>query len=315
MQVHQQLRLAFLAAAVAGAMVPASAPALEFDLKGSLGEAGFTHYVSPITNPLFNETPYITTEVRPMWLHQDIPNHIRVHGLGRLSLGGDIDVLAVQIRVAITDRLGFIATKDGWADIDFENTLHDDDGAANLAFGFKYAVLAEAESNSLLTVGIKYEAPTGGLKTHINGVPSTGTRLQGQGDGLLDLFVSGARTFGPVGLEANLGTQIAMDGGKDASFLHFSLHADYDVMERVFPLIELNGYTPIDDGNRTSLGVNGMDLVNMGSSNSETIVTIAPGVRVRLIDNVDFGTAFEIPITSDEDLMNWRFTTDFVIHM
>lgn len=307
MSARNQITHAVFAAAVAVAAATSSASAEGIDLKGSLGQAGFTHYVAPVSNPLFNETPYITTEARPMWIHQEIPGHIRVSG-GRVPLGGNIEVLAVQLRIAITDRLGFIATKDGWADIDFHKTLHDENGAANLAFGFKYAVLAMPESNSLVTVGIEYEAPSGGIKTdHI--------RLQGQGDGMLDLFVAGARTFGPVGLEANLGTQIAMDPDKDVTFLHYSLHADYDVMERVFPLLELNGYTPLNDAKRTDLGVNGMDLVDMGSSNSETIVTIAPGVRVRLVDNVDFGTAFEVPITSDQDLMEWRFTTDLVIHL
>lgn len=288
-----------LIAAVAALAIPASAHAL--DLAGSLGEAGFKHYVAPISSPIFNETPYITTEVRPMWLHQEIPSEF-------ITDGGDIDVLAVQLRVAITDRIGFIATKDGWADIDFDKTLTDENGAANLAFGFKFAALAEAETNTLLTLGIKYEAPSGDIKTN-------GIKMQGQGDGLIDLFVTGARTFDRVGLQGSIGTQIAMDADKDMSFMHYSLHVDYDVMERVFPTIEFNGYTPIEDGNRTAVAANGMDLVNLGSRNPNTVITFAPGVRVRLMDNVDYGFAFEMPLTDAEDLMDWRVTNDFVIHM
>ena len=308
MPVRNPLTNAVLAAAVAVALAPSHAVAEGIDLKGSLGEAGFTHYVSPLSNPLFNETPYITTEVRPMWMHQEIPN-------GFASSGGDIDVFAVQLRVAITDRLGFIATKDGYADIDFDDLLESEDGAVNLAFGLKYAVLAQADTNSLVTVGIKYEAPSGGIKTQIHVVPNTGLSLQGQGDGLIDLFVSGARSFGQLGIEGSLGTQIAMDMGADMSFLHYAFHVDYDVMERVFPLLELNGYTPINDGSRSAVGANGMDLVNMGSSNASTVVTFAPGVRVRIIDNVDVGLAYELPLTDDKDLMDWRITTDFVVHL
>jgi hypothetical protein len=296
-----------LALAAIGVAVPSAALAIDFDLKGSLGEAGFTHYAAPVSNPLFNETPYITTEARPMWLRQEIPHHIKV-GNSNVALGGNIDVFAIQLRAAITQRLGFIASKDGWADVDFYNTLDDDEGFANLAFGFKYAVLAEHESNSLVTVGFKYEAPSGGMKT-------SGIRLQGQGDGLFDLFVAGARSFGPVGIEANLGTQVAIDQDKDTSFLHWAIHADYEVMDRVYPFVELNGYTPIEDGNRTALGVNGMDLVNMGSSNSDTVITAAPGLRVRLHDNVDLGFAFELPLTEENDLMDWRVNTDLVIHL
>jgi hypothetical protein len=44
----------------------------DLNFKGSLGENGFKHYVPPVSNPLFNETPFITTEVRPIWLHNDI---------------------------------------------------------------------------------------------------------------------------------------------------------------------------------------------------------------------------------------------------
>jgi hypothetical protein len=300
MQVRKQLVRVVILAVTATAL-PIAAAAETLDLKGSLGEAGFTHYVSPVSSPIFNETPYITTEIRPMWIHQEIPGSFATGG-------GDIDGLAAQIRVAITDRLGFIATKDGWADVDFDGVLQSEDGALNLAFGLKYAVVAQAETNTLVTVGIKYEAPAGDIK-------SSGIRLQGQGDGLMDLFVAGARSFGPLGLEANLGTQIAMDGDDDMSFAHYSLHADYEVLGRVYPLLEVNGWTPIDDGNRTNVGANGLDLVNLGSGNASTVVTFAPGVRVRLHDHADFGFAYEVPMTDDQDLMNWRVTTDFVVHL
>jgi hypothetical protein len=300
MHVRKQL-VRVVTLAIAATALPIAASAQALDLKGSLGEAGFTHYVAPVSSPIFNETPYITTEIRPMWIHQEIPGSFATGG-------GDIDGLAAQIRVAITDRLGFIATKDGWADVDFDGVLQSEDGALNVAFGLKYAVVAQAETNTLVTVGIKYEAPAGNIK-------SSGIRLQGQGDGLMDLFVAGARTFGPLGLEANVGTQIAMDGDDDMSFAHYSLHADYEVLGRVYPLLEINGWTPIDDGNRTSVGANGLDLVNLGSGNASTVVTFAPGVRVRLHDHADFGFAYEVPMTDDQDLMNWRVTTDFVVHL
>src|SRR3546814_6096228 len=35
---------------------------LGLDLNGSLGEGRHSRYVPPLTNPVFNETPYITTE-------------------------------------------------------------------------------------------------------------------------------------------------------------------------------------------------------------------------------------------------------------
>src|SRR5215467_14175143 len=73
----------------------ASAPARAdfwdaLDLDGSLGAAGGHHrYVPAISNPLFNETPYITTELRPLYLHNDIPS-------GFITQGGHIDAGAVE---------------------------------------------------------------------------------------------------------------------------------------------------------------------------------------------------------------------------
>src|SRR3546814_19528689 len=54
-------------------------------------------------------------------------------------------------------RLGFIATKDGYADAHFDEALDDEDGFSNIAFGFKYAILSDPESESLLTAGLRYE--------------------------------------------------------------------------------------------------------------------------------------------------------------
>ena len=304
---ESRTRELFLATAMT---VLAPATGLALDLSGSLGEGGHSHYVAPTSNPILNETPYITTEIRPMWMHQEVPSSFLKVGPGG---GADIDVIAAQIRVAITDRLGFIATKDGWADIDFddETVLQDESGFANLAFGLKYALISDPETNTLLTGGIRYEAPSGDLS-------SGGVSMQGGGDGLIDLFVTGARTFGAFGLQASLGSQIAIDGSHDTSFLHYSVHGDYEVAECFYPLLEMNGYSPIDDGGRLPGAVtnaNGMDLVNLGAKSPDTIVTIAPGFRFRLHKNVDFGAAFEVPMTDAEDLMDWRITTDFLIHL
>lgn len=296
---NQRCTREFVLAAAMVLLVPAAGLAL--DLAGSLGEGGLSHYVAPISSPIFNETPYITTEARPMYIHQAIPE-------GFITNGGDIDAIAVQLRVAITDRLGFIASKDGWADIHFDSALSDETGFANVVAGLKYALISEPETNSILTVGLRYEAPAGNLR-------SSGISMQGRGDGMFDLFVTGARTFGPVGLQASVGTQLAVDDSHDASLLHYSAHADYEIAERFYPTLEINGYSPIDDGNRTAAGVNGMDLVNLGSSNSDTIVTIGQGLRVRLHENVDAGASLELPVTDSEDLMDWRVTTDLVLHL
>jgi hypothetical protein len=76
---------------------------LGLDLKGSLGEGGHNRYVAPLTNPVFNETPYITTEARAMYFYNRLPDDF-------VTGGGSANLAALQLRLAITDRLGFIAT-------------------------------------------------------------------------------------------------------------------------------------------------------------------------------------------------------------
>ena len=71
------------------------------------GEGRHTRYVPPLTNPVFNETPYITTEARGIYMYNEIPD-----GDDFVTDGGNINLAALQLRVALTERLGFIATKD-----------------------------------------------------------------------------------------------------------------------------------------------------------------------------------------------------------
>ena len=53
---------------------PAESEEFKLDFKGSLAPGKHTRYVPPLANPLFNETPYITTEARPLLIYNDIPD-------------------------------------------------------------------------------------------------------------------------------------------------------------------------------------------------------------------------------------------------
>ncbi|MFT4569368.1 MAG: hypothetical protein ACI8TX_000128 [Hyphomicrobiaceae bacterium] len=158
-----------------------------------------SRYVAPISNPLFNETPYITTEARVLYVHNEIPGDFLIGG-GSIDLGG------VELRLAVTERFGIIASKDGYADIDFANgsALPDESGFINISLGAKYAVHSDPE---------------------------------------------------------------------------------------------------------------GIDLVNFGSTSSGTVATAAVGARFRVSKNVILGAAFEKPITSREDLMDWRAYVDVILHL
>ena len=278
---------------------------LGLDLKGSLGEGRHSRYVPPLTNPIFNETPYITTEIRPFYFYHVIPDDF-------VTNGGDAHLIALQARIALTERLAFIATKDGYADIHFDDVLPDEDGFANIALGFKYAFYSDPESESIATAGLRYEIPTGDLE-------AGGIELQGNGDGFLNPFVTGATTFGDLGLQASVGANLALDTSEDTSIVHYSVHADYEILPGLFPLVEFNGFTAIDNADRSAgaLGqLDGVDVFNFGSEDRDTTITVGGGLRYRFNDHVQFGAGGETPITDkDNTVFDYRIYFDLVLNL
>jgi len=277
---------------------------LGMNLKGSLSNEALTRYVPPVTNFIYNESPYITTEVRPIFVYHQLPGDF-------ITDGGNAVVVALQARVAITDRLGFIATKDGYSWLNFNEGLDDTDGFNNIAAGLKYNFLVLPESQTLLTGGVRYEVP-------INDLSTNGIELAGDGDGWVNPFVTGATTFGNFGLQASVGANVALDSDKDDSFVVYSLHADYEVQRDFFPLVEVNGFTPFNNADRSTGALrklDGADYLNFGSSDRSTTVTMAAGMRYRFTDNFLVGVAVEQGVVGgDDSIFGTRLTMDAVLH-
>lgn len=281
-------------------VLPFNSVAFDLNLKGSLKDGGHSHYVPPVSNPIFNETPFMTTEVRPVYYYTDIPSQF-------ITGGGNIQLVAAQVRVALNERLAVIATKDGYADLDFDGVLRDEDGFANIAFGLKYALIDRPEDDAILTAGVTYEPPSGNLVT-------SGIYMQGTADGFVNVFASGAKAFGNLGLQANGGFNLAVDQAANTSMFHFSAHADYEVLDNLFPLVEINTFSVIDDATRTAVGFEGLDTVNFGATGAGTVATFAVGARYKFLNHFMAGFSYEFPMTGREDIIDWRTTADLVIY-
>ncbi len=277
---------------------------LGLDLKGSLGDGRHSRYVPPVTNPVFNESPYITTEARAFYFHHVIPDEF-------VTEGGTVDFVALQLRLAITERLAFIATKDGYGNFEFDEVLSDTEGFSNIALGFKYAFYSDPETESIATAGLRYEIP-------IHDLDTSGLDLMGNGDGFLNPFITGARVFGDFGLQASLGANIALDTDEDTSILHYSAHADYELFPGFYPLVEINGFTAIDNADRSTgaLGqLDGVDVLNFGSEDRDTTVTVGGGFRYSPTDHLQIGAAYEAPITDEDNtIIEYRIYFDVVLH-
>ena len=278
-----------------------SATAYDFSPKGSMSEGKFKRYVPPLAQPYFNETPYITTEARLVYLYNEIPK-------GFVTGGGSINIFAAQIRLALTERLGLIATKDGYTILKFDNVLPNSDGFENISLGFKYALFQRPEEEEIISFGIRYEPPTGSLSTG-------GINLQGKGDGFLDYFLTGGKSNNKWGIQGSLGIQQALDTDYNSSFFHWHAHIDYEMFKNLFPLIELNGLTAVDDGNRTEISdFEGNDAANFGSTSSKHVVSGTAGFRYRFTKNTILGVGYETALTEQKDLLEYRTNLDLTIH-
>jgi hypothetical protein len=284
-------------------------------------------HVAPMSMPYLFEDPYITTNINLVGIYNDFPTD-------SILGGGEAGVIALQARLAITDRLAFIATKDGYMFLNPDLApLNDEAGFMDITVGLKYAVIDDREAGLIVTPSLRYEIPLGNDDV-----------LQGRGDGVLIPAVSVG--WGPknIHLIADLGAQVAMDNDKDSSSLFYNIHLDqaFEVdfiagADFIVPFIELNGTTWVNsgDGSMTldtdgpgrlslrgaqdfvfaggatrDLRGEGADVANLGSSGmaGESVITMAWGVRVPFNNGISTGMSYERVLSQRQDIFEQRWT-------
>lgn len=254
----------------------------------------FNDFISPMTNPVMFEDPRTLSEIRFIYLNHKVPT-----ALG----GGNLNVFAAQVRVALSERLSLIATKDGF--ITSSNAIIDD-GFADVAAGLKYNLLRDPQNGQLVSVGATYELPVGSTRA-----------FQGNGDGEFDLFLSGGTRLGEkMHALAATGFRLPADSSAESKMYYLSAHLDYMVTKKTYFLTEMNWYNWFDGGNAGIVpGIEGGDLINLGAPGvaGNNIVTWAWGAKFKPATNQEFGVAYEIPITSRNDVMDNRLTVDYII--
>lgn len=267
---------------------------------------GFAQARRPISNPTLFDLALPTTNVHAIAIFHGLPDRIN-YGGKNIALGGDAQVYAIQFEYALNDRLSIVATKDGYVDLDFDNTLADQSGFANLAAGVKYAFILDPASRTAVSGTATVEVPTGNRDV-----------LQGEYDGLVNLSLNGLKLVNDWQFAGTAGVQIPFNDDQAMSS-YISAHVSYDLCKYFIPMVELNWFHVISEGEGGQLinpDFEGGDFFNLGSTNSSTnrdFVTAAFGFRSRLTDCVDVGAAYEIPLTDEEDgLMDDRITLDLV---
>ncbi len=276
-------------------------------------------FVPPMMQPFFFEDPFITTGISGWGLWHEFPGDSILDG-GHLWMG------AIQARIAITDRLAFIATKDGWVDFEPGLSLLDNRrGFADLGFGFKVAAIDMPEVPFILTPSLRLEIAQGSRDV-----------LQGNGDGLLKPAISAAWGHGNFHVIGDIGMEIPFDPDAESTSLFYHLHLDYAVHRFLVPFVEIGGFTYTDGGDgstqvrlrggqavplRTAqalLGADpeeGYDYANLGSPGvaGHTVVAGAIGVRVPISRHLILGAAWEAPLTPSRDVLRQRATLNVTL--
>ncbi len=250
--------------------------------------------IEPVTAPTIFESPVIDTQLRPMDMIQSLPN-------GSIFGGGTVNVFAVQARYAVDDRLAIIATKDGYVNLD-PDAGSSESGLADIAAGVKYAVIDDPDAGLLVTPGFIFEFASGDEDV-----------FQGNGDGLARAFVSAGLDQHEWNLLGALGLNLPLDADEESTSIDWHAHVSYEMTESFVPLVEINGVTWIDSGNALAADFEGGDLINLGADDANgTVVTGAVGARYLVSDSLALGAAYEVPLSSREDLLDDRFTIDLV---
>jgi hypothetical protein len=283
---------------------------------------------NPMGMPYLFEDPYITSGLNFVYIYHRTPD---TGGLGVAFDGGGIHVLALQIRVALTDKLAFIATKDGLAIQQFgkASLLENNTGIFDMTMGFKYNVFESKEHNFIFTPAVRYEIPMGSKKQFQNFgsgvfIPSASFRW-----GMADIGLDAANMLGSVG------GQVPADGDANSASVFYNVHLDYGfkmdagVVKYIVPFVEMNAIHYTSSGNGTNPlylkggaiipqgavlpltgPFEGIDVANIGSPgiSGADFITVGGGFRVPTTWGISFGVMYEGPVTSDNQIHDQRFT-------
>ncbi len=249
--------------------------------------------VHPLTSPYYHEDAFVTSDVRAWYVRHEFPNNSPIGG-------GDATVFAVQARVAITESWQLVAYKDGFIDID--SGAVDESGVNDLAAGIKWAFLQDWENDTHAALGVGYEVGLGGDDVLQDDEEIRVWASWNQGWDRFHLGVNVNAMF-PVGSEDALG---------DSERLSWHVHADYYANEQWSPVLEVNGYQTLENGDNTPLPFSGVDVANLGAGDGEDVVTAGYGFEFRPQEDLALRVAHESPLTDNEDLFGHRWTLSAV---
>ncbi len=265
----------------------------------------FDDFISPMINFVFFEDPRTLTELRPIFVHHNLPNQVGTLGLP----GGAVQLYAAQFRIALTERLSLIAVKDGFIVEDLDDGLLDDlldDGWAAVTAGLKYNLIRDTCRGRIASVGFTYELPVGSRRA-----------LQDIGDGEFHVFGTAGRRLwdGNGHLLTAFGYRFPVDDSVQTSAFHWSNHFDIRLSKRAYVFTEMAWWHWTESADTgAGIGVAGQDLFNLFATNvaGNDLVTQNVGLKVKTNRIAEAGIAYEFPLTDFKDVIKDRLQLDLI---
>ncbi len=258
--------------------------------------------ISPAFSPVTFEDPRALTEARLLFVHHEIDDKF-------ITEGGNAQVYALQLRYAISDKLSFIATKDGYVDFNPKANVAKDQGFADIEAGFKYTLAEDKDQGFIASGQLRYLVPIGEKEV-----------FQGTGDGSIHPSVSGAYALSEeMTVTAGTGLRIPVNSN-DSMFWDVDAQLDYRVELNddlaVYPLIGVSYIKTTSGGDRLSIADEGQDFFNFGATNAggKDLVSGVGGLRVRVAKNYDLGASYQFPLdrSAGTRILDYRWTFDAI---
>lgn len=250
-------------------------------------------FVRPLTGPYFHEDSFVTTDIRAWYLN---------HQFYGDTIGGEVTVMALQARLALTQSLQLVAYKDGYTEFKDALVLGDNDGFNDIGAGLKWAFLQDWDNNFHMAAGLGYEFGWGDDEV-----------LQDTDE--LRLWLSVNKGFGHLHLGAVVNYLYAVDDdegilGGNSDMVTVHLHADYYLTEWLSPVVEINGYFAQDDRGPAFSGV---DAGSLPGGSKEDTITGALGLELRPLGaELGFRVAYESELSNSTSLFGHRWTLSVV---
>jgi hypothetical protein len=233
----------------AGFVLLPDAPQLSLSPDASVADAAAAvtpeqQFVQPVSDPYLNYDSFIFTDLRMEYAYETFASH------GALG-GGDAQVIAPQLNVAITPQLQLMAYKDGYSII--RSGALKGDGWNDIGAGLKWQFFQDYRDQLFAAVGVGYEFPTGESK-------ALGNKESFQVWASVDKGIGALHLGGTVNYQQGDGEQGLFGTGEN---LAVHVHGDYFITNWVSFVGEGNYYHQLRDRNSV-LPIQGGDLALLG---------------------------------------------------